>query len=427
MDFHRSERRNAAQSGRQAFQPASPALGDVEQEVLRGASLVIAGCGPVGAQIAIALVQTGAEWLTLADTGRHSTRQSGPLSDQLFDVNPFANVDVAQIDNRAVDELVSHADLIIDTLDAGSPDTMRARFLLHSTAKRHHTPVLIGLDTGEAGLAIVYDYRDNAQSVLDGAISEPEISGAAQIDHLQLLNRMIASSQEPDRADQPMVTGCADAAGSECAARLANVISSQLVFDMLFKRPLDRLTTVDPEVQRSATAGIKAAGQKIMAMYALRRRLRDVRRRSRPSGFSPLHDDIFKDLRPYMEERVYEAGSVVIRQGDPADDFFVLVQGRVQVEHEEHDELEDRDDFDYEPFASYTVIAELGPGDFFGEMALLSDAPRNASVVVTDRCVVLALTRGAFNLYLDESQPAFQRLREIALARQDENHENYGF
>ncbi|CAN5305837.1 hypothetical protein BH23CHL1_BH23CHL1_24260 [soil metagenome] len=402
-------------------------LDDVEQEVLRGASLVIAGCGPVGAQVAIALVQTGAEWLTLADTGRHATRQSGPLCDQLFDVNPFANVDVAQIDTRAVDELVSHADLIIDTLDAGSSDTMRARFLLHSTAKRHHTPVLTGLDTGDAGLAIVYDYRDNAQPVLDGAVSEPEISGPAQIDPLQLLNRMITSSQVLNRADQPLVTGCSDVTGGECATRLAHVIAGQLVFDMLFKRPLDRLTMVDPEIQRSATASIKAAGQKIIAMYALRRRLRDVRARTRPAGFSPLHDDIFRDLRPYMEERVYEAGSVVIRQGDPADDFFVLVEGRVQVEHEEHEELEDRDDFDYEPYTSYTVIAELGPGDFFGEMALLSDAPRNASVVVTDRCVALTLTRGAFNLYLDESQPAFQRLREIALARKYENNENYGF
>jgi threonine dehydrogenase-like Zn-dependent dehydrogenase len=133
MAFHRSERRNDAQRSHQPFQPPSPALHDVEQEVLRGASLVIAGCGPVGAQVAIALVETGAEWLILADTGRHATRQSGPLSDQLFDVNPFANVDVAQIDSTAVDDLVSHADLIIDTLDPGSSDTTRARYLLHST------------------------------------------------------------------------------------------------------------------------------------------------------------------------------------------------------------------------------------------------------------------------------------------------------
>jgi CRP-like cAMP-binding protein len=97
------------------------------------------------------------------------------------------------------------------------------------------------------------------------------------------------------------------------------------------------------------------------------------------------------------------------------------------VEHEEHEEHDAPDDFDYEPISTYTVIADLGPGDFFGEMALLSDAPRNASVVVTERCQVLALSRGAFNLYLEESQPAFQRLREIALARRYENQETYGF
>ncbi len=424
MDFPWSERRHEPRP----YLPSSPEQQGIEQEVLRGASLVVAGCGPVGEHVAIALVETGAECLTLADSGRHPTRQSGPLSEKLFDVNPFVNVDLSRIDTKVVDELVSNADLIIDTLDASSADAMRARYLLHSTAKRHNTPILTGLDTGDAALAIVYDYRDNGQAVLDGAVSEPEINGSAQIEHVELLNRMIASSQAQQRPDQLLITGCAGMTGGECSMRLANIIVSQLVFDVLFKRPLDRLTMVDPAtVARSATASIRAAGRRLIAMYALRRRLRDVRKRARPTGFSPLHDDMFKDLRPYMEERVYETGSVVIRQGDPADDFFVLVQGRVQVEHEEHDELEDRDDFDYEPFTSYTVVADLGPGDFFGEMALLSDAPRNASVVVTQRCVVLALSRGAFNVYLDESQPAFQRLREIALARKYENNETYGF
>ena len=393
--------------------------------MLRGASLMIAGCGPVGAEVAVALVESGAEWLTLADPEHASSRQTAPLSDQLFDVNPFANIEVSRIEPDAVDALVSNADLIIDTLDAASRDALRARYLLHSTAKRHNTPVLTGLDTGDNGLAIVYDYRDSQQAVLDGVVNGPDI---AEADAVELINRMIAKSQEPDAPSDAAITGCDDASNGECAIRLAGVIANQLVYDVLVNRPLDRLTAVESESSpRSATGALKAAGKRLAAMYTLRRRLRDVRQRTMPRGFSPLHDEVFRDLRPYMEERFYETGSVIIRQGDPADDFFVLVQGRVQVEHEEHEEVEDLDDFDYEPTSTYTVIAELGLGDFFGEMALLSDAPRNASVVVTERCQVLALSRGAFNLYLEESQPAFQRLREIALARQFENHETYGF
>ena len=424
MDIHRTGRRQTSQSGRPESRTAS---GGAEQEVLRGASLLIAGCGPVGAQVATALVQSGAEWITLADPETMSQRQTSPLSDQLFDVNPFATIDVATINPDAIDELVSNADLVIDTLDASSSGSLRMRFLLHSTARRHTRPVLTGLDAGDSGLAIVYDYRDADQQVLDGVVSEAGISSANSTDVLQ---QMIRQSQEPGRSDERTVTLCDNTLDGECALRLAGVISNQLVLDVLFKRPLDRLTMVDPlEAQRTAGTGILAAGRRIVAMYTLRRRLRDERRNEKPANrsFTPLNDDIFKDLRPYMEERIYETGSVILRQGDPADDFFVLVSGRVQVEHEEHVHTDAPDDFDYEPISTYTVIADLGPGDFFGEMALLSDAPRNASVVVTDRCQVLALTRGAFNLYLEESQPAFQRLREIALARRYENQETYGF
>lgn len=388
--------------------------------MLRGASLMIAGCGALGAQVALSLVSRGAEWLTLADAGRRAFRQAAPLSDQLFDINPFASVEISPLEPGGVDALVSNADLIIDTLDSTAVDVLRARYLLHSTAKRHGTPVVTGLETGENGLAIVYDYRDADQPVLDDAVSEPELP---EVDSLEVVSRMIDRS----RAETTFAL-CADASDGECAIRLATVIVDQLVYDVLFERPLDRLTMIEAgPAQRSTGSSILRAGRKVIAMYALRRRLRDVRRRSRPAGFTPLQDDIFKDLRPYMEERTYEAGSVIIRQGDPADDFFVLVQGRVQVEHEEREETADFDDFDHEPTTTYTVIAELGPGDFFGEMALLSDSPRNASVVVTERCQVLVLSRGAFNLYLDESQPAFQRLREIALARQFENQETYGF
>jgi CRP-like cAMP-binding protein/molybdopterin/thiamine biosynthesis adenylyltransferase len=397
--------------------------GRAEQEVLRGASLLIAGCGPVGAQVATALVEGGAEWLTLADPERQSTRQSAPLTDHLFDVNPFATIETASITSDDVDSLISNADLVIDSLDVTTRDSLRLRYLLHTTAKRHSTPVLTALDTGESGLAIVYDYRDSNQPVLDGVVSETDIPA---VDTIDVLQKMIRQSQTPGRSDELSITDCTDS--GECALRLSGVIADQIVYDVLFKRPLDRLTMVDAEIsQRSPGLGILAAGRKIVAMYTLRRKLRDVRRKEKPAAFSPLHDEIFKDLRPYMEERTYETGSVVIRQGDPADDFFVLVSGRVQVEHEEHEEHDAPDDFDYEPISTYTVIADLGPGDFFGEMALLSDAPRNASVVVTERCQVLALSRGAFNLYLEESQPAFQRLREIALARRYENQETYGF
>jgi CRP-like cAMP-binding protein len=156
----------------------------------------------------------------------------------------------------------------------------------------------------------------------------------------------------------------------------------------------------------------------MVALYSLRRHLRQREREGRVGVFSPLEDEAFKDLQAYMEERTYEAGSVIVRQGDPADEFFVVAEGRVHVEYEERGD-------DGSP-TEYTVIADLGPGDYFGEMALLADTPRSASVVVAERCRVLVLSRGAFEIYLEESGPAAAKVRGEALTRLTENRATIG-
>jgi CRP-like cAMP-binding protein len=111
-------------------------------------------------------------------------------------------------------------------------------------------------------------------------------------------------------------------------------------------------------------------------------------------------------MREYMEERVWEAGSVIIRQGEDGADFFVVAEGQVQVELE-------HDDPELEP----DVIARLGVGQYFGELALLTDQPRNASVVASTRCKVLSLSRGAFETFLAESATARRRLMEMSSSR----------
>ena len=63
------------------------------------------------------------------------------------------------------------------------------------------------------------------------------------------------------------------------------------------------------------------------------------------------------------------------------------------------------------------VIARLGVGQFFGELSLLTDQPRNASVVAATRCKVLSLSQDAFETFLTESATAQQRLVEISSSR----------
>jgi CRP/FNR family cyclic AMP-dependent transcriptional regulator len=72
------------------------------------------------------------------------------------------------------------------------------------------------------------------------------------------------------------------------------------------------------------------------------------------------------------------AGRRLLRQGGPADEFFVIQRGRADVIR------------DGEP------VARLGPGDFFGELAILRGGTRTASVVATTRMRIRVVPRRQF-------------------------------
>lgn len=101
-----------------------------------------------------------------------------------------------------------------------------------------------------------------------------------------------------------------------------------------------------------------------------------------------------------FKPRVVVPGEILFRAGDPADALYVIQRGIVDV-----------------IAASGVVIATLGEGDFFGEMALLDHAPRNATVRATDYCDLFVLEREAFDLVL-ERHPDFARyIQATAAAR----------
>ena len=97
----------------------------------------------------------------------------------------------------------------------------------------------------------------------------------------------------------------------------------------------------------------------------------------------PLFDDLSQDAFVALVNRVgyhrHVAGQLIIREGDPGRSFFIIIEGRVRIYKAGADGKE-------------ITLAHLGEGAFFGEMALLSGAPRTANVVAEEETELLEVT-----------------------------------
>jgi CRP/FNR family transcriptional regulator, cyclic AMP receptor protein len=90
-----------------------------------------------------------------------------------------------------------------------------------------------------------------------------------------------------------------------------------------------------------------------------------------------------------VKEVKFVAGETIIREGQAGSNLFVMCEGRIKIVRE----------FDNQLFQ----LAELGPYDFFGEMALIDDFPASATVQAISDVVVLQLSRADFKALLSAS------------------------
>ncbi len=91
--------------------------------------------------------------------------------------------------------------------------------------------------------------------------------------------------------------------------------------------------------------------------------------------------DLFR--RRGVSQVRFEAGETIFRQGERGDLVYAIVSGRVEVVREEADGGE-------------RLLATMGPGEYFGEMALVSDAPRTATVRAVEPVEAVAMGRADF-------------------------------
>lgn len=123
--------------------------------------------------------------------------------------------------------------------------------------------------------------------------------------------------------------------------------------------------------------------------------------------FSGCSKRELRDIASLTTEVDFTKGTVLTRQGDPGDECFVIVQGTVDVA------------------IDGMTLAELEPGQIVGEMSLLDQGPRTATVTAKGDVKVLVLTPLEFATLLDDApgvakkllKSLAQRLRAVESAR----------
>ncbi|KAG2946159.1 hypothetical protein PC117_g7851 [Phytophthora cactorum] len=106
----------------------------------------------------------------------------------------------------------------------------------------------------------------------------------------------------------------------------------------------------------------------------------------------------------------YSDGEMIIKQGDVGDTFFIVEEGNVSCQMEGPRGFKNSD-------AMRTELAILDPGDYFGEMALLSDMPRNASIYAKGSVKCLSLGRQEFDSILGPLTDVLDRNSRIRILR----------
>jgi predicted acylesterase/phospholipase RssA/CRP-like cAMP-binding protein len=120
--------------------------------------------------------------------------------------------------------------------------------------------------------------------------------------------------------------------------------------------------------------------------------------------FSTLDGDARSFISEHLTPRTVPGGTVLMRQGDEADGLFLVAVGRLRVSME-------RDD------GSTVVLAELGRGQVVGELALITDEPRSATVTAVRDSQVLTLSSESYELLVREHPNAFRQLASQVVRR----------
>jgi CRP/FNR family cyclic AMP-dependent transcriptional regulator len=115
--------------------------------------------------------------------------------------------------------------------------------------------------------------------------------------------------------------------------------------------------------------------------------------------FSGVKEKDLKRLGKRMQERSFNEGEVITTQGETGLGFFVIEDGNATVSRDEQ------------------VVRNLGPGDFFGEVALIDEGPRSATVVATSALRCRGMTAWEFKPFVEEHPDVAWALLQTLVGR----------
>jgi uncharacterized protein YhbP (UPF0306 family) len=121
------------------------------------------------------------------------------------------------------------------------------------------------------------------------------------------------------------------------------------------------------------------------------------------SVFGDLPTQEVENIVATLQTTNVDAGQVIVREGGPADKFFIVVDGEVQIERGYGGREES--------------LVTLGPGQLFGELSIMRDMPRNSTVKATRPTTLLAIDRDTFRDLMSQALGVTPGFAEVIQSR----------
>ena len=114
---------------------------------------------------------------------------------------------------------------------------------------------------------------------------------------------------------------------------------------------------------------------------------------------SAIQEDILETMSHYFVTEWFSENQIIFRQGELGQKFYLIAHGNVEVSRD------------------HTIVARLGIGDYFGEIALIKNIPRTATIKTLTPCIFINTTRDIFQTLLKDHPRLLEKIQQEAEIR----------